>query len=91
VKHVLKALGATAQQAPRPLHTGHGPTQLRGWKTIKELSVELRFDVTAPGDPEDATRAWLRRQRPPIATVRRGRVILVDDFDIQRALQKRAV
>lgn len=90
MKHVLKALNAAGQQAPRPLHSAHGPLQLRGWKTIKELSRELRFDVTAPGDPEDATRAWLRRQKPPIATVRRGRVILVDDFDIQRALKRGA-
>jgi hypothetical protein len=35
---------------------------------------------------EDACRTWLRRQR--IVGVRRGRVILVDGLDIDKALRR---
>lgn len=66
-------------EAPRPTHSSDRPRQLRGWRTVKELTEELRFPT------EDACRAWLRRQG--IASVRRGRVILVDGLDIDRALR----
>lgn len=52
---------------------------LKGWRTVKELTVELRFSSTK------ACRSWLRRQG--IASVRRGRVILVDGLDVDRALR----
>lgn len=52
---------------------------LRGWRTVKELTVELRFSS------EDACRSWLRRQG--IVGVKRGRVILVDGLDVDRALR----
>jgi hypothetical protein len=53
--------------------------QLRGWRTVKELTEELRFPS------EDACRAWLRRAHIP--SVRRGRVILVDGLDVDRQLR----
>lgn len=62
---------STPQQAPRPL---------RGWRTVKELTAELRFPS------EKACRAWLSRQQIP--AVRRGRVILVDGLDVDQALRK---
>jgi hypothetical protein len=55
------------------------PRPLRGWRTVKELTEELRFPS------EEACRVWLRRQR--VASVRRGRVILVDGLDIDKALR----
>jgi hypothetical protein len=51
---------------------------LKGWLTVKEIRDELRFTS------DDAVRHWLRRQR--ITAVKRGRVILVDRFDLERAL-----
>jgi hypothetical protein len=51
------------------------------WRTVKELRDELRF----PSDK--ACRDWLRRNR--IVGVRRGRVILVDRRDIEKALRGR--
>ncbi len=59
---------------------------LRGWRTVGELAEELRFTKTAPGDPEEACRAWLRRHR--IIGVRRGRTILVDGLDVDRVLRE---
>lgn len=50
----------------------------RGWRTVKELRDELRFST------DDAVRTWLRRHH--IVSVRRGRIILVDSLDIDRAL-----
>jgi len=55
------------------------PRPLRGWRTVKELTEELRFSS------EDACRTWLRRQG--IVGVRRGRVILVDGLDVDKALR----
>jgi hypothetical protein len=52
---------------------------LKGWRTVKELTEELRFPS------EHACRAWLLRQG--IASVRRGRVILVDRLDVDRAIR----
>jgi hypothetical protein len=52
---------------------------LRGWRTVKELTEELRFSTEA------ACRIWLRRHG--ISSVRRGRVILVDSLDVDRALR----
>jgi hypothetical protein len=52
----------------------------KGWRTVKELRDELRF----PSD--DAVRTWLRRHG--IVSVRRGRIILVDGLDIDRALRE---
>jgi hypothetical protein len=40
---------------------------LKGWRTVRELTAELRFPS------EDACREWLRRQG--IASVRRGPII----------------
>lgn len=57
------------------------PRPKRGWRTVRELREELRF----PSD--DACRTWLRRQG--IVGVRRGRVILVDGLDVDRALRGR--
>jgi hypothetical protein len=52
---------------------------LKGWRTVKELTAELRFPS------EKACRIWLRRHG--IASVRRGRKILVDGLDIDRVLR----
>lgn len=63
----------------------HGPQQqtnprpLRGWRTVKELRDELRFST------DDACRTWLRRHG--IVGVRRGRIILVDGLDVDKALR----
>ena len=51
----------------------------RTWRTVKELTEELRFPSVR------ACRAWLHRQG--IASVRRGRVILVDPQDVEQALR----
>lgn len=59
--------------------------QLRRYLSIKQLVVQLDFVTTAPSNPEDACRTWLRRHR--IVGLRRGRVILVDPLDIDRALR----
>jgi hypothetical protein len=56
------------------------PRPLRGWRTVKDLTEELRFPS------EDACRSWLRRQG--IVSVRRGRIILVDGLDVDAALRK---
>lgn len=53
---------------------------LRNWRTVKELAEELRFPSA------EACRVWLKRQH--IASVRRGRVILVDALDVDAALRK---
>ena len=53
---------------------------LRGWRTVKELADELRFPNAK------ACREWLRRER--IVCVKRGRVILVDGLDVNKALRK---
>jgi len=53
---------------------------LRDWMTVKELAAELRFSS------EDAARSWLRREQ--IASVKRGRVILIDRLDVDAALRK---
>lgn len=50
------------------------------WRTVKELVVQLRF----PSDK--ACRAWLTRQG--IGCVKRGRIILVNPVDVDRALNK---
>lgn len=52
----------------------------RVWRTVKELTAELRFSSEA------ACRAWIERQR--IHRVKRGRVILVDALDVDAALRK---
>jgi hypothetical protein len=66
----------------RPKTSDHkgGQRQLRGWRTVKQLAEELQFPS------EKACRAWLSRQG--IVSVRRGRVILVDGLDIDRAIRK---
>lgn len=67
-----------SEDRPRPLDIPHRPR--KGWRTVKELTEELRFSS------EDACRSWLRRER--IVGVRRGRVILVDGLDVDRALRR---
>ena len=66
----------------------HGTRQLegKGWLTVRELAEDLRFTVTAPADPAKACREWLDRHG--IASVRRGRVILVAASDVERELRK---
>lgn len=59
---------------------------LKGWRTVRELAEDLRFTVTAPADPEDACRFWLRTHG--IVGVKRGRTILVSTVDIENALRK---
>lgn len=61
------------------------PRHLRRYLSIKQLAVQLDFVTTAPGNPEDACRTWLRRHH--IVGLRRGRVILVDPLDIEHALR----
>lgn len=51
---------------------------MNGWRSVKDLRDELRF----PSD--EACRVWLKRQG--IATVKRGRIILVSNVDIDAAL-----
>lgn len=71
----------TAEQHSRPLHVADRALQRRGWKTITDITADLRFPS------EDACRRWLKREG--IASVRRGRFILVDALDIDRALRGR--
>ena len=70
---------ATVIDEPRALGQANRPRQLKGWRTVRELTEELRFVS------EDACRTWLRRQR--IVSVRRGRFILVDGLDVDRVLR----
>lgn len=63
----------------------HSKTLAKGWYSVKRLAVDLDFVTTAPGDPEEACRNWLRRHG--IVGVRRGRTILVDGLDVDRALR----
>lgn len=72
-------IAASREQETGAGHVPHRPRQLRGWRTVKELTEELRFPTA------DACRSWLRRQG--IVGVRRGRVILVDGLDVDRALR----
>lgn len=80
--HIAYQPESTAD-APRPA----SPRALKGWRTVKELAEELRFTVTAPSDPEKACREWLAANG--IVGVRRGRVILVDGLDVDKALRGR--
>lgn len=52
---------------------------MRGWLSVKDITAALRFPS------EDACRHWLRRAG--IASVRRGRVILIDERDLDHALR----
>lgn len=61
---------------------------MKGWLTVKEAAEKLRFTVSAPANPSDACRKWLRAQG--IGFVKRGRVLLVDELDIDAALRKRS-
>jgi hypothetical protein len=61
---------------------------LNGWLTVRELAEQLRFTITAPADPENACRVWLRRHG--IAGVKRGRTILVSAVDVENALRKKS-
>lgn len=79
MKGHAQAFAAETEQSARPLDGANRPRQLRGWRTVKELTDELRFPSEA------ACRMWLRRQG--IASVRRGRVILVDGLDVDHALR----
>ena len=64
----------------RPADSHRKPRLLEGWRTVKELSEELR--VALPR----AWRAWLSSQG--IQRVRRGRVSLVHGLDVDAALRK---
>ncbi len=52
----------------------------RHWRTVEELTDELRFPSAK------ACRSWLERENIP--RVKRGRIVLVDAFDIEAALRK---
>jgi AraC-like DNA-binding protein len=58
----------------------------RGWLTVKEVAERLRFTVTAPACPDEACRAFLRRQG--VTPLRRGRINLFSSVDIDRLLTK---
>jgi len=62
------------------VYRGERPRPLKGWRTVRELAQELRFPS------EGACRSWLTRHG--IVSVRRGRFILVDGLDVDRALRK---
>lgn len=53
---------------------------LRGLRTVKDLTVDLRFPS------EKACRQWLQRQRVPC--LKRGRVLLIDPRDVEVKLRK---
>jgi len=55
-------------------------TPRKGWRTVKELTEDLRFPSAK------ACRAWLDRKAIP--RVKRGRVILVDGLDVDRELRR---
>lgn len=76
-QRVLQHQAVQAQHGPRAFHVTDRPRQ--GWRTVKELRDELRFSS------DRACREWLARQG--IVGVRRGRVILVDGLDVDRALR----
>jgi hypothetical protein len=59
---------------------------LPGWSTVKEVAERLRFTVTAPTNPEDACRNFLRRQM--VTPLKRGRISLYSSVDIDRLLTK---
>lgn len=74
---VLQDQRVEPQHGARRLDVADRPRQ--GWLTVKDLREALRF----PSDK--AVRSWLGRQR--IASVRRGRVILVSAVDVDHALR----
>ena len=78
MQQVHQTARATAQQATSPLDAADRPCQLRGWFTVKQLAGHLQFPSAK------ACRAWLTRQG--IVSVRRGRIILVDGWDVEAAL-----
>lgn len=75
----VESRAATAQDRERAMHPADRPRDLPAWRTVRELTEELRFP-----SPK-ACRAWLHRQG--IASVKRGRVILVSRVDIDRTLR----
>lgn len=77
----LKAVQSFTEADDQRYEVAQKPRALAGWRTVKELKDELRF----PSD--HAVRMWLSRQG--IASVRRGRVILVSGVDVDRALRGR--
>jgi hypothetical protein len=81
MKRALQSPPAPTQQSQGRADISTRP--LKGWRTTKELAEELRFPNAK------ACREWLRREH--IVGVRRGRVILVDGLDVQKALRKVAV
>lgn len=53
--------------------------------TVEEGAKLLRFDVTAPTDPEKNFRRYLHRHAIPV--LRRGRVLLVDRRVLEATLE----
>jgi hypothetical protein len=53
--------------------------------TLPEAAMLLRFDVTAPSNPNRACWMWLRRNAVPIR--KRGRTILVERAVLERILE----
>jgi len=53
--------------------------------TVDEGARLLRFDVTAPGNPRECFRQYLRRHAVPV--LRRGRVLLIDRRVLEATLE----
>lgn len=71
----------------QPARRAHVPQRLpNGLLTVKEVAERLKFTVTAPTDPEDACRAFLRRER--VTPLKRGRINLFSVVDVERLLNK---
>lgn len=85
-QRLLEPAATPAQQPERDRDPAVRRLQRIGWVTVRELSEDLRFTVTAPADPEKACREWLRTEGIP--SVKRGRIVLVSSLDIERALRK---
>jgi hypothetical protein len=82
-----QAVAPARQQSARPLDAADRLQQRGRFVGIKQLTIDLDFVTTAPGNPEDACRTWLRRHG--IVSLRRGRTILIDWRDVERVLRGR--
>jgi hypothetical protein len=69
-----------------PVKQERQPTIPSPYLTIAEGARFLRFDVTAPSDPEGAFRRWLRRQAVPLR--KRGRTILIERRHLEAFLEQ---
>lgn len=76
----LQAADAIAEVCDEERQVAEQPRRLGDWLTVKDLADWLRFPSAR------ACRMWLRRHR--IASVRRGRVILVSRRDVEIELRR---